>query len=1125
MRTQVRSALLISAVTAAFGQPPTGAIDVLVETASTTPVAGAAVRIVELATGRSLEFTTNQAGRYAAGNLLPGRYNLRIEAPGFQMEEVDGIALEAAMVYDARIQLRPGNTEFVATAYARAATVESLSHTVATNINATEIRNYPLIGRNFLDLASLAPGVEVRGGGSLDPTKAGLAYRAVGIAGRAGAGTKIQYEGIDITDPVVGGSAVNVSPEAVHEFQVSQSSLDPSAPATSTGAIQIIGVRGGNRFHGTGLFTYFGQNLSARQSYDAAATPFDREQGAVSAGGPLLKNRLFWFVTVEKTWQTTTANSTNPLFPQLTVRQSEPASIRYASGRVDWVVNATTTAFVNFLNDANLTTSGLPSSLYNNANWSASAIAGVEVSRGRSSYSYRFGHTNFNDRAQWTEGKIRFPRTPQGDAYQLAVGTAQYGLNNNAPASTGQATWQSHLGASHFLGRHSLRMGVSVSRLEVGEGPRIPPLVIRGDYNAATIAQVIARGGDPQSPLEFPLSSFSMGAGAGYLTLASGHGFPHGGEHDTRIGAYMLYSVRLRRLTFSTAIRWDYATEFYPNDHRVARDPKFDRWIAGASEWPRSPRDLFSPRLGFAWEPRSSGKTVIRGGFSKANDLTLKNPILVDQLGLVPAALGPAIFSDNLIAGPNGIPIDIDGKHPAGTYSDLRGRPIKDVLATIGQVKRAVSSAFSAYVPRPGVDVNVFTATRGSTGGFFPGNHTKAAYSLQFNIGVQRQLRPGIILTVDYVRNRGIGLPILGVDYDREFDAGYLDVAAAGAQIGRVLAGRTVDQWIASNPRGTIASFGLFTDAVWPGITPDFIQALFQARGLTLYRALAVSLRGSSGVGSRWFRDLNYLLTYSLSRTQASSLVLNPENGSNAANSRNWNSPDWFGPVAFDHTHTVRALLRGRIPGGIDLTAQAIFQTPSPDTLFFPLIGPAASSQGYPFIEDLNGDGRATDLLPGVTAGQFGRKVRSLQDVNRAIQAYNGAMAGTFTPHGEALIAAGLFTADQLRRLSGVTPAIPLIPDANPSPWHNLLTVNVRVQRMITWKHSDGSRRFGPTLDVLNLFNHAPSRPYSGLAGLFGQLNYDYANAPPGRRISDLYSSVGRLNPTRQLQIGIRFEF
>jgi hypothetical protein len=60
---------------------------------------------------------------------------------------------------------------------------------------------------------------------------------------------------------------------------------------------------------------------------------------------------------------------------------------------------------------------------------------------------------------------------------------------------------------------------------------------------------------------------------------------------------------------------------------------------------------------------------------------------------------------------------------------------------------------------------------------------------------------------------------------------------------------------------------------------------------------------------------------------------------------------------------------------------------------------------------------------------------------------------------------------------------------------------------------------------VINLFNHAPVNHYTGLGGLFGQLNFDYANAPPGRQVSDLYARVGRLTGTRQLQLGIRLQF
>jgi hypothetical protein len=1108
----------------AICQLPTGTIEVLTETVFGDAVAGANVRITESATGRILESVTNEAGRYAAGNLVPGIYSLQVEALGFQTEEINNITLEAGMVYDGRTELHPGQPQFVVTAYARAAAAQALSHTVATTVSAAEIRTFPLLGRNFLDLASLAPGVDVRSGGVLDPTKAGAAYRAVSVAGRAGAGTKIQFEGIDITDPITGGSAVNVSPDAVHEFQISQSSLDSSAPTTSSGAVQIIGMSGGNRFHGTGFFNYFDQNMSARPDYNATVTPFDRKQAGGSAGGPIRRDRLFWFANLEQIRQNVFSSSTDQLFPQLNVHQSLPISIRYAAGRLDGVFNGSTRAFVNLLNDSNLTTTGTPLSLYSNVNWSTSLIAGVESSRGRSSYSYRFGHTNFNNRTQWTEGDVKFPRTPEGDPYFIAVGSARYGPNRFAPVSAGESSWQNHLNGSWYVRRHGVRAGLSVVRLVDGEGARTLPLTVFGDYSASTVAQVIARGGDPRNPLEFPLAGFSTGSGNSYLTLADGHGFPHGGEHDTRISWYAQHSIRLRRLTLNSAVRWDYATEFYPNDPNVPRDPKFERWIAGASAWPDPPRNLFSPRFGFAWDPRGNGRTVIRGGFSKANEITLKNDILIDQLGLVPAALGPVNFLDALVTGPNGTAINVDGSHPLGTYVDLRGLPIKDAIATIGQLKRAVDSAFAAYVPRPGIDVNVFTATRGTTGGFFPGNQTRTAYSLQFNIGLQREVRPGMILNLDYVHNRGIGLPVMGVDFDRQHDAAYFDVAAARAQITRILGGRTIDQWITANPQGSIASFGLFNDAIWPGISPDFLQASFQMRGLTLYRALDVTLRGSSA-GNRYVRDLNYYLTYALSRVEASSQILNPELGANPANGRNWNSPEWFGPTAYDATHSFRALVRTRVPGGIDLTTQSIFRTPFADTLYFPAIGAAASSQGVPFTTDLNGDGRTTDLLPGVTAGQFGRSVKSIEDVNREIENYDHTLAGSFTPHGNALIAAGLFTPDQLRRLSGVTPVIPLIPLTNPSPWHNAFTVNVRIERPITWEHGGAVWRFGPTLDVINVFNHAPNNHYSGLGGLFGQLNFDYRNAPPGRQISDLYAVVGRLSLTRQMQVGVRLQF
>src|SRR5258708_1490371 len=119
------------------------------------------------------------------------------------------------------------------------------------SIMDSEIHNIPLFSRNFLDLAALAPGVIVRDGQSIFPGKT-VGYRAVGISGRSGIGTRVQIDGIDVTDAIGGSTVSNLSSDAVSEFQLSRSSLDISSPMTSSGAVSIISKSGDNEVHGTG---------------------------------------------------------------------------------------------------------------------------------------------------------------------------------------------------------------------------------------------------------------------------------------------------------------------------------------------------------------------------------------------------------------------------------------------------------------------------------------------------------------------------------------------------------------------------------------------------------------------------------------------------------------------------------------------------------------------------------------------------------------------------------------------------------------------------------------------------------------------------------------------------------
>jgi hypothetical protein len=184
------------------------------------------------------------------------------------------------------------------------------------------------------------------------------------------------------------------------------------------------------------------------------------------------------------------------------------------------------------------------------------------------------------------------------------------------------------------------------------------------------------------------------------------------------------------------------------------------------------------------------------------------------------------------------------------------------------------------------------------------------------------------------------------------------------------------------------------------------------------------------------------------------------------------------------------------------------------------------------FGTDVNGDGGTgstprADVLPGMKAGGFGRDVRSFSELNNVINQFNSQYAGNITPSGQALVDAGLFTEDQLKRLGAVTQSIPAIPGNAPNPWHNLFTTDLRIDRPI--KFFKEGWRLTPYADIINLFNHNPSDIYGGLGGRFGAYNFDYAAAPAGQQASDLNASRHRINSglagNRLVQVGIRFDF
>lgn len=991
---------------------------------------------------------------------------------------------------------------------------------------------HPLFGRNFLDLASLAPGTTVRDGENIDTTKA-QAYRVFDVAGRSGTATRVQVDGIDVTDETVGTTVANISVENVQEFQLTRSSLDPSTSLTSSGAVNIISKSDGNALHGSWFWDYYNQGMTARPGYsgDNPNPPDNRKRTGGSAGGPFMKDKLFWFVDFDKTWETQLMRSQNVLFPQLNVNQNSPLSIRSDDARLDWNIKSNMHFFYKFHNDDNLANGGSAVSPFQNIDWTNTHTFAFDVTQGKMTHTIRLGYVRFHNQISSQELDFKYLRTPNGIPFDMNVGAYSSGPNTLAPQAIYQENRQASYEGSWLYRKHFIRYGFDFRRIVLGSFANFAgPLTINGTYDASTVAAIKARGGNVQDPLEYPFESMSVGPAHGYSTLSAAHGLPHGGHYNKRFAYFVQDSWKVtRRFTMNLGVRWQYDTQYFA-DPAVPRDPILERWGKGYSKLDTMPKNLYSPSFGFAWDVTGAGKTVIRGGFYKAYEMNIQNNTMFDEFSMLPPGIGPDLYTEAGVTGPDGTPLNADGKHPNGDYSDLIGQPVKNVYAIFGQLQTLLNAAYDNYKFDPNKGPSTFVITRGVTyGGQIPGDW-RIPYSLQFNLGIQRELKPGTVLTVDWIYNHGIGLPIFLTDKQRRRDAATLNIAAAQSKINSVLAGKTVDQWIAANPTNNISAFGLVNDTIWQGVAPgpeEILRARFFDGGFSKYNSLQFSLRGGNK-NVRKFRDMGYAVSYALARGEASVAVGRVEFIAGPYNNRKPNDPLSFGPNGMDYTSMFTAAWSYTIPGGVGMNSFWNFRTAPAQTITVPGFGGPVSGANAYFATDIVGDGGAgsprANVLPGIGAGQFGRAVKSFEDLNAIIQVFNTTYAGKITPHGQALVAAGLFTEAQLKALGAVTQAIPLVPSTNPNPWHNSFSTDLRVDRPIKFKFREGLQ-ITPFFDAYNLFNRAPAGVYGGQGTTFGSLNYDYARGPAGANATDLDVRRGRIAGTRRVQFGFRFAF
>lgn len=1141
----------------AAAQTPTGSIEGVITDPSNSVVSGATVTITGATTGQTFTATANEEGFYSFRSLQPGVYSIKVEQQGFAVATGENIVVQVGQVARADVQLKVGSASETVQVDIGATDiqVDTTRQTVDGVITDRQITALPLNERNFLDLAVLQPGVTVVDGGVIDPTKVN-AFRAVRVNGGSGTGTRVQIEGIDVTDETVGTTVANFSTDAVQEFNLSRSSFDLSTSLTTSGAVSIASRTGGNRFTGSGFYFKQDDRFDARPLFVAEKPEFSRDQYGYRFGGPIIKDRVFFLSNFERFDQADFASFTSGDFPQFSAESTLPIEVRYTMNRGDFVITDSIRAlYLHNYND-DVSTGGSIRSPFQNINWTNTHVAGLNISGSKLTHAFRFGYVNFNNRIASTElSGFEFPTTPQSIPIQLNVGDLVVGPNSLAPQQTYQDSYQGKYDGSFITGNHVIRYGGDFNHFILGGFANFAgPLTAVGDFSSSTST----------NPLNYLLSDFFTGPNSGFFTARPAHNLPFGGKVNTRYAVYGGDQWKiLDNLTLNLGLRWQYETNYFSSPD-VPRLPELDRYGPGLGDAAKFPKNAFSPQVGFAWDPFKDGKTSVRGGFYLAYEANIFNNSLFDEFARIKTGIGPTAFDSTHIVGPNGDPIVVNGipgcaaaDVAQGDYTCLAGRTISSALPFLGQIHTAVQTAYANLGNyNPSGSPSEFANTGGNTfGGQFPGDYN-IPYSMQFNIGFQRELIKNHVISVDFVRQRSVGLPLQLLDYEARRDARFFNEAAARASLGTRLGiapaavnPTTIQNYIntraAAGTATSISTFALVNDTIFPGRS-DLIRARLLVGGFSLYRGLQVYMNGRFGgdnfnffqIGDRsLLRGLTYTVGYAFSRNTSTSGVGRPEFIANTQDNRDYNSD--YGPSGLDRKHNLTVSASADLIGGFRLDQIYRFATSPPASLFIPN---NRGTSGF-FTSDFNGDGGTGtaprgDLLPGTNIGDFGRTIGSIRELNIVLGNYNSQFAGQLTPHGQRLVAAGLFTEAQLKALGAVLPTIPLVPETNPDPFENLFVADYRLTRPIRlWKES---WILEPSFSVFNVFNNSPRGAYTGLAipnlganGLTGTtvtncgaINFDYASQPAdGCNFAALDEIRGLKNRRRQLQFGIRFTF
>jgi Carboxypeptidase regulatory-like domain len=1147
-------------------------------------VPGAKVTITSKATGQAFTPSVSDSGDYTSGALTPGEFVVRVEAPGFKTVEKK-IVVQVGLVSPGNVNLEIGESTTVVTVEGSGVQVNTDQAIVSGVLTTEQIENLPINGRNFLDLAQLEPGVQIQDGQNFDPTKVG--YSSISFGGRFGRTARINVDGVDISDETVGTTTTNIPASALQEFQLSQSSLDLSNDITSSGSVNVVTRSGTNDFHGEafGYLRDSGTAAALPRPVGQPAPPFQRSQPGGNVGGPVIKDKLFFFADAEHTIQHLFAPlALSDPFTALGTGYNSPFKENDLLGKVDYVATQNLKLFYRFTYFGNYAVSEFQTvglNPYLNKDYTRTHVVGADWTKGSYTNSFRFEYLKFQNQILDATLASGLPFSTLGAS--LAVGALNAGPSTLAPQTTPQSDHDYKYDGSKVLRNHSIRYGASINHIQGGGFAKffsINPLLIN---SGSALASPTA---DPTNPLNYTVQTAIIGNGLGFSTEKAAFGYPFGGlGPDNRVGLYIGDSWKVKtNVTVTGGLRWDRDTGRTDSDlNNASFNTVVNSFFPGLGRPVRQPNKNFAPQLGVAWDPFKNGKTAIRAGIGLFYENVIYNSVLFDRPLRIP--------SGGFLAFPNAC---VNGQAQAVAFGDGTSHQLASGVcgASIGSAAPAIIAFQKAYqasfpanatLPNPNyLPTLLQSGTQAIPTGFF-GPDYQSPRSVQMNIGVQRQLWKGAVISADFVRNVATHYE-LGIDINHVGDVRYFDKNAAAAAISRTLGfcgATTINQALTlcpNNPQSasqtgytprpaTISDFavnGLGTPAdagvsicdaattgfrcAFGGINPNSPSFPVQEPvGRATYDGLQLKYTQNVANPAPGIKNLSLQVSYSLSSFKddggqigfSTQVAANDQDFVN--NALDYANPaKYFGPGSLDRRNQFSVGGVVDVPGNFRIGFVGHFYSALPATLY----SVESGSQGEIFRTDFNGSGTldptpGNDPLPGTTIGAFGRGVQGVGGLISLLNNYNSNVANQATPAGQLLVQNGLFTLAQLQSVTnfpcstgtctsvfgGVAPSIA------PPPPGQVGVYGLRAfDFKFSWVHKFKERlTVEPGVSFYNAFNFAnfdlPQTLISGiLNGQPGSLNGTTYSQQTAQRVG-VGTGVFSLGAPRVIEWGLKLTF